>query len=76
MKEGKFEGREAEVGVYCKRGGHIYSDSSNPFSFFLLLYYPYILRGFTKLIIAFFFVKNTLKLINQQLKNKVKIVNL
>ena len=35
----------------------------------------YILRGFKKLVIAFFPVKNTLKLINQQLKNWVKIVN-
>ena len=35
----------------------------------------YILRGFRKLVIAFFPVKNTPKLINQQLKNDVKIVN-
>ena len=35
----------------------------------------YILRGFRKLVIAFFPVKNTPKLINQQLKNWVKIVN-
>ena len=35
----------------------------------------YILRGFRKLVIAFFPVKNTPKLINQQLKNEVKIVN-
>ena len=35
----------------------------------------YILRGFRKLVIAFFPVKNTPKLINQQLKNKVKIVH-
>ena len=35
----------------------------------------YILRGFSKLVIAFFLVKNTPKLINQQLKNGVKIVN-
>ena len=37
--------------------------------------YLYILRGFKKLVIAFFHVKNTAKLINQQLKNWVKIVN-
>ena len=37
--------------------------------------YLYILRGFRKLAIAFFAVKNTPKLINQQLKNGVKIVN-
>ena len=35
----------------------------------------YILRGFRKLVITFFFVKNTPKLINQQLKNRVKIIN-
>ena len=35
----------------------------------------YILRGFKKLVIIFFPVKNTPKLINQQLKNGVKIVN-
>ena len=35
----------------------------------------YILREFKKLVIAFFPVKNTPKLINQQLKNRVKIVN-
>ena len=35
----------------------------------------YILRGFRKLVIAFFPVKNTPKLINQQLKNEVKIVH-
>ena len=35
----------------------------------------YILRGFKKLVIAFFPIKNTPKLINQQLKNGVKIVN-
>ena len=34
----------------------------------------YILRGFRKLVIVFFPVKNTHKLINQQLKNEVKIV--
>jgi len=34
----------------------------------------YILRGFKKLVIAFFPIKNTHKLINQQLKNGVKIV--
>ena len=39
------------------------------------LVYLYILRRFKKLVIAFFSVKNTLKLINQQLKNIVKIVN-
>ena len=38
-------------------------------------YYLYILRGFRKLVIAFFPIKNTPKLINQQLKNGVKIVN-
>ena len=37
-------------------------------------YYPYILRKFKKLVILFW-VKNTPKLINQQLKNEVKIVN-
>ena len=35
----------------------------------------YILRGFKKLIIAFFPIKNAYELINQQLKNWVKIVN-
>ena len=35
----------------------------------------YILRGFRELVIVFFPVKNTPKLINQQLKNGVKIVN-
>ena len=35
----------------------------------------YILRGFRKLVIVFFLVKNTHKLINQQFKNGVKIVN-
>ena len=35
----------------------------------------YILRGFKKLVIAFFPIKNTPKLINQQLKNGVKIVD-
>ena len=35
----------------------------------------YILRGFRNLIIAFFLVKNIPKLINEQLKNVVKIVN-
>ena len=35
----------------------------------------YILRGFKKLVIIFFPVKNTPKLINQQLKNGVKIIN-
>ena len=35
----------------------------------------YILIEFRKLVIVFFTVKNTLKLINQQLKNGVKIVN-
>ena len=35
----------------------------------------YILKGFRKLVIAFFPVKNTPKLINQQHKNGVKIVN-
>ena len=38
-------------------------------------YLLYILRGFRKLVITFFPVKNTHKLINQQLKNEVKIVN-
>ena len=37
--------------------------------------YLYILKGFRKLVITFFPVKNTPKLINQQLKNDVKIVN-
>ena len=46
------------------------------FSLFLLNYSNlYILRGFRKLVITFFTVKNTPKLINQQLKNWVKIVN-
>ena len=35
----------------------------------------YRLRGFRKLVMAFFPVKNTPKLINQQLKNEIKIVN-
>ena len=35
----------------------------------------YILREFKKLVIAFFPIKNTLKLIYQQLTNEVKIVN-
>ena len=39
------------------------------------LYNLYILRQFRKLVIAFFPIKNTPKLINQQLKNEVKIVN-
>ena len=38
-------------------------------------YYQYILRKFRKLVIVFFIVKNTPKLINQQFKNWVKIVN-
>ena len=38
-------------------------------------YYQYILRKFKKLVIVFFIVKNTPKLINQQFKNWVKIVN-
>ena len=37
--------------------------------------YLYILRGLRKLIIIFFLVKKTPKLINQQLKNEVKIIN-
>ena len=41
----------------------------------LSIFYLYILRGFRKLVIAFFPVKNTPKIINQQLKNGVKIVN-
>ena len=48
------------------------------FFFFFFLsdsLYVYILRRFRKLIITFFPVKNTSKLINQQLKNYVKIVN-
>ena len=41
-----------------------------------MLFILYVLRGFRKLVISFFFsVKNTPKLINQQLKNGVKIVN-
>ena len=40
-----------------------------------VLYYLYILRKFRKLVIDFFLVKNTPKLINQQLKNGIKIVN-
>ena len=46
--------------------------------FFYFQKYPYlyILRGFRKVIIDFFPVKNISKLINQQLKNGVKIVNL
>ena len=42
---------------------------------YLLCIYLYILRGFKKLVINFFPVKNTPKLINQQLKNRVKIIN-
>ena len=38
-------------------------------------FYLYILRELRKLVIVFFSVKNTPKLINQQLKNGVKIVN-
>ena len=38
-------------------------------------FYLYILRKFRKLVITFFIIKNTSKLINQQLKNVVKIVN-
>ena len=38
-------------------------------------HYLYILREFRKLVIVFFLVKNISKLINQQLKNRVKIVN-
>ena len=38
-------------------------------------FYLYILRELRKLVIVFFSVKNTPKLINQQLKNEVKIVN-
>ena len=38
-------------------------------------FYLYILRKFIKLVITFFIIKNTSKLINQQLKNVVKIVN-
>ena len=37
--------------------------------------YIYILRGFRKLVITFFPVKDTPKFINQQLKNEIKIVN-
>ena len=37
--------------------------------------YLYTLREFRKWVIAFFPVKNTPKLINQQFKNGVKIVN-
>ena len=40
-----------------------------------MLFILYILRGFKKLVIAFFLVKNIPKLINQQLKNGVKIEN-
>ena len=40
-----------------------------------VIIYIYILRGFIKLVITFFPVKNTPKVINQQLKNEVKIVN-
>ena len=45
------------------------------FNIILLCIYLYILRGFKKLVINFFPVKNTPKLINQQLKNEIKIVN-
>ena len=45
------------------------------FFFFYQIVYTYILRGFRNLVITFFPVKNTSKLINQQLKNWVKIVN-
>ena len=41
----------------------------------LYLYNLYILRQFRKLVITFFSIKNAPKLINQQLKNEVKIVN-
>ena len=40
----------------------------------IIIFYLYILRGFKKLVIIIFWVKNTLKLINQQFKNEVKIV--
>ena len=39
------------------------------------IYNLYISRGFRKLVTVFFTVKNTSKLINQQFKNWVKIVN-
>ena len=39
------------------------------------IYNLYILRGFRKLVTVSFTVKNTSKLINQQFKNWVKIVN-
>ena len=44
------------------------------FNYFTHFYYLYILREFRKLVISFFIVKNIPKLINQQLKNRVKIV--
>ena len=51
----------------------------NKYTFYIyisiIFYNLYILRGFRKLVIAFFPVKNTPKLINQQLKKGVKIVN-
>ena len=46
-----------------------------PYYLHYYYYYLYILRKFKKLVIVFFSVKNTPKLINQQLKNEVKIVN-
>ena len=47
----------------------------NIYIYIYIYIYLYILRGFRKLVITFFPVKNTPKLINQQLKNGVKIVN-
>ena len=49
--------------------------TTHPTFQFLFSYYLYILREFKKLVITFFLVKNIPKLINQQLKNRVKIVN-
>jgi len=41
----------------------------------IFILYLYILKIFRKLVIVFFPVENSPKLINQQLKNGVKIVN-
>ena len=53
-----------------------YKNTSKYIHIYIYIYiYLYILRGFRKLVITFFPVKNTHKLINDQLKNGVKIVN-
>ena len=63
--------------VYCAKVFYINRQHFSSYFYydFELVLYLYILRGFRKLVIAFFPIKNTPKLINQQLKNGVKIVN-